>query len=137
MQYARNGVLLGTAFTNLRRGPGMAYFPAASLEGSQSCEFNFGGAPFTYPVAGYAPFQAAPSSAAIARTTYLLDCQRRLLQYTDPVQVCVVGCLVQLVLFVMLVTLDGGLVGWSVCFPHRNLHWLPCSSVRVCVSLAM
>lgn len=40
---------LGTAFENLSRGPGMAYFPAISLSFKESVAFNFGSRPLRYP----------------------------------------------------------------------------------------
>ncbi|XP_015423767.1 PREDICTED: E3 ubiquitin-protein ligase RNF123 [Myotis davidii] len=44
-----NGMSLGTAFENLSRGPGMAYFPAISLSFKESVAFNFGSRPLRYP----------------------------------------------------------------------------------------
>jgi len=46
---SRNGVSLGTAFENLSRGLGMAYFPAISLSFKESVAFNFGSRPLRYP----------------------------------------------------------------------------------------
>lgn len=40
---------LGTAFEDLSRGPGMAYFPAISLSFKESVAFNFGSRPLRYP----------------------------------------------------------------------------------------
>ena len=45
----RNGHFLGVAFDNVQYGPGLAYFPAASLSYGESCHMNFGSAPFKYP----------------------------------------------------------------------------------------
>ncbi|RMX52910.1 hypothetical protein pdam_00010966 [Pocillopora damicornis] len=42
----RNGHFLGVAFDNVQYGPGLAYFPAASLSYGESCHMNFGSAPF-------------------------------------------------------------------------------------------
>lgn len=39
---------LGTAFENLSRGQGMAYFPAISLSFKESVAFNFGSRPLRY-----------------------------------------------------------------------------------------
>lgn len=39
---------LGTAFENLSRGLGMAYFPAISLSFKESVAFNFGSRPLRY-----------------------------------------------------------------------------------------
>lgn len=43
---------LGTAFENLSRGLGMAYFPAISLSFKESVAFNFGSRPLRYPFWG-------------------------------------------------------------------------------------
>ena len=67
VSYHRNGVPLGVAFANVRRGgPGLAYFPAASLSVGERVALNFGDAPMRYPVEGYAPLQEAPSRASLA-----------------------------------------------------------------------
>lgn len=47
--FPRNGHSLGMAFDNVQYGPGFAYFPAASLSYGESCQMNFGAAPFKYP----------------------------------------------------------------------------------------
>uniref|UniRef100_A0A8C3RNA6 RING-type E3 ubiquitin transferase n=1 Tax=Chelydra serpentina TaxID=8475 RepID=A0A8C3RNA6_CHESE len=66
----RNGVSLGTAFDNITKGAGMAYFPAISLSFKESVAFNFGSRPLRYPFtislgeeqpAGYRPLQDPPS----------------------------------------------------------------------------
>ncbi|EMP33972.1 hypothetical protein UY3_08882 [Chelonia mydas] len=61
--FCLNGVSLGTAFDNITRGAGMAYFPAISLSFKESVAFNFGSRPlrYTYPVEGYRPLQDPPS----------------------------------------------------------------------------
>lgn len=46
----RNGISLGTAFDNITRGAGMAYFPAISLSFKESVAFNFGSRPLRYPL---------------------------------------------------------------------------------------
>lgn len=46
----RNGQSLGTAFTNIKMGPGIAYFPAISLSFKESVAFNFGSRPLRYPL---------------------------------------------------------------------------------------
>ncbi|XP_044881537.1 E3 ubiquitin-protein ligase RNF123-like isoform X2 [Mauremys mutica] len=48
--FCLNGVSLGTAFDNITRGAGMAYFPAISLSFKESVAFNFGSRPLRYPV---------------------------------------------------------------------------------------
>uniref|UniRef100_A0A8C8VMA6 RING-type E3 ubiquitin transferase n=1 Tax=Pelusios castaneus TaxID=367368 RepID=A0A8C8VMA6_9SAUR len=59
--FCLNGVSLGTAFDNITRGAGMAYFPAISLSFKESVAFNFGSRPLCYPVEGYHPLQDMPS----------------------------------------------------------------------------
>lgn len=58
--FCLNGISLGTAFDNITRGAGMAYFPAISLSFKESVAFNFGSRPLRYPVEGYRPLQDAP-----------------------------------------------------------------------------
>lgn len=55
--FYRNGKSMGTAFNNIRRGPGIAYFPAASLAYGENIVTNFGATPFQYPIDGYSPLQ--------------------------------------------------------------------------------
>uniref|UniRef100_A0A674K671 E3 ubiquitin-protein ligase RNF123 n=1 Tax=Terrapene triunguis TaxID=2587831 RepID=A0A674K671_9SAUR len=59
--FCLNGVSLGTAFDNITRGAGMAYFPAISLSFKESVAFNFGSRPLRYPFTGYHPLQDPPS----------------------------------------------------------------------------
>uniref|UniRef100_A0A667X8W5 E3 ubiquitin-protein ligase RNF123 n=1 Tax=Myripristis murdjan TaxID=586833 RepID=A0A667X8W5_9TELE len=59
--FCLNGQSLGTAFTNIKMGPGIAYFPAISLSFKESVAFNFG-MRFTYPVEGYLPLQNPPTA---------------------------------------------------------------------------
>ncbi|TMS01404.1 E3 ubiquitin-protein ligase RNF123 [Larimichthys crocea] len=47
--FCLNGQSLGTAFTNIKMGPGVAYFPAISLSFKESVAFNFGSRPLRYP----------------------------------------------------------------------------------------
>ncbi|XP_069792976.1 E3 ubiquitin-protein ligase RNF123 isoform X2 [Narcine bancroftii] len=58
--FCLNGVSLGTAFEDIRSGPGMAYFPAISLSFKESVAFNFGSRPIRYPMEGYRPMQDPP-----------------------------------------------------------------------------
>ncbi|KAK2534368.1 Rnf123 [Columba guinea] len=59
--FCLNGISLGTAFDNITRGVGMAYFPAISLSFKESVAFNFGSRPLRYPlVEGYRPLQDPP-----------------------------------------------------------------------------
>ncbi|KAH0629967.1 hypothetical protein JD844_012471 [Phrynosoma platyrhinos] len=50
ISFCLNGVSLGTAFDNISRGSGMAYFPAISLSFKESVAFNFGSHPLRYPL---------------------------------------------------------------------------------------
>uniref|UniRef100_A0A3B3B485 B30.2/SPRY domain-containing protein n=1 Tax=Oryzias melastigma TaxID=30732 RepID=A0A3B3B485_ORYME len=52
--FCLNGQSLGTAFTNIKMGPGIAYFPAISLSFKESVAFNFG--------KGYLPLQDPPTA---------------------------------------------------------------------------
>uniref|UniRef100_A0A674GFM0 E3 ubiquitin-protein ligase RNF123 n=1 Tax=Taeniopygia guttata TaxID=59729 RepID=A0A674GFM0_TAEGU len=52
--FCLNGISLGTAFDNITRGAGMAYFPAISLSFKESVAFNFGS------LEGYRPLQDPP-----------------------------------------------------------------------------
>ncbi|GAA6106930.1 E3 ubiquitin-protein ligase RNF123 [Tachysurus ichikawai] len=47
--FCLNGQSLGTAFSNIKMGPGIAYFPAISLSFKESVAFNFGSRPLRYP----------------------------------------------------------------------------------------
>ncbi|KAK5873202.1 hypothetical protein PBY51_013834 [Eleginops maclovinus] len=62
--FCLNGQSLGTAFTNIKTGPGVAYFPAISLSFKESVAFNFGSRPLRYPSSdtGYLPLQNPPTS---------------------------------------------------------------------------
>ncbi|XP_028966775.1 E3 ubiquitin-protein ligase RNF123 [Galendromus occidentalis] len=59
LSFYRNGVCLGEAFKNIRRGPGYAYFPAVSLSFGENLVANFGTSRFRYPVDGYSPLVPA------------------------------------------------------------------------------
>ncbi|XP_047202936.1 E3 ubiquitin-protein ligase RNF123 isoform X2 [Girardinichthys multiradiatus] len=60
--FCLNGQSLGTAFNNIKMGPGVAYFPAISLSFKESVAFNFGSRPLRYPVEGYLPLQDPPTA---------------------------------------------------------------------------
>ncbi|MBA0869991.1 hypothetical protein Goshw_006199 [Gossypium schwendimanii] len=78
ISFYRNGVSLGVAFSGIRKmGPGFGYHPAVSLSQGERCELNFGARPFKYPIDGYHPLQAPPSSSSFVKQ--LLDCLSRLL----------------------------------------------------------
>lgn len=56
IEYFRNGISLGVAFTNIAVGENIAYFPALSLSNEEELTFNFGKLPFHYEYPGYEPF---------------------------------------------------------------------------------
>ena len=56
-----NGEALGVAYSNLRRGQGLVYYPAVSLAHAEQCTLNFGALPFEYE---YAHASAAPAPVA-------------------------------------------------------------------------
>uniref|UniRef100_A0A8D3C4Z3 E3 ubiquitin-protein ligase RNF123 n=1 Tax=Scophthalmus maximus TaxID=52904 RepID=A0A8D3C4Z3_SCOMX len=60
--FCLNGQSLGTAFTDIKTGPGVAYFPAISLSFKESVAFNFGSRPLRYPFSCYLPLQNPPAS---------------------------------------------------------------------------
>lgn len=72
IEYYRNGVALGEAFSNIERGPGIALFPAASLAVNETIVANFGGSPFRHPVAGYNALQEKPVTF-LAQADFLLQ----------------------------------------------------------------
>ncbi|KAM7523681.1 hypothetical protein LguiA_013583 [Lonicera macranthoides] len=77
--FYRNGVSLGVAFDGIRKMvPGLGYYPAISLSQGERCELNFGACPFRYPIVGFLPIQAPPSTVPLA--THLLNCLSRLLE---------------------------------------------------------
>ncbi|KAI0506995.1 hypothetical protein KFK09_013113 [Dendrobium nobile] len=79
ISFYRNGAPLGVAFDGIRKmGPRIGYYPAFSLSEGESCELNFGSRPFKYPVDGFHPIQAPPSSGTAS--LYLLQCLSRLLE---------------------------------------------------------
>lgn len=47
--FSRNGHSMGIAFSNVKMGPGYAYFPAASLSMGENIHVNFGATPLRYP----------------------------------------------------------------------------------------
>ena len=56
IEYFRNGVSLGIAFTNIPIGENIAYFPGISLSIEEEIVFNFGKMPFRYIYPGYESF---------------------------------------------------------------------------------
>lgn len=69
---------MGVAFNNIRRGPGIAYFPAASLAYGENIVTNFGATPFQCLVEGYSPLQIQ-SNLNNARADLLLQWLNNLL----------------------------------------------------------
>uniref|UniRef100_A0A672MYM2 Ring finger protein 123 n=1 Tax=Sinocyclocheilus grahami TaxID=75366 RepID=A0A672MYM2_SINGR len=66
--FCLNGQSLGVAFSNIKAGPGIAYFPAISLSFKESVAFNFGSRPLRYPYyfyACYLPLQSPPTTDLI------------------------------------------------------------------------
>lgn len=59
IEYYRNGVSLGVAFSDIDKG--LALYPAVSLAFNDGLTANFGGSPFRYPVPGYKPLQDPPT----------------------------------------------------------------------------
>ncbi|KAH0509999.1 E3 ubiquitin-protein ligase RNF123 [Microtus ochrogaster] len=92
LSFCLNGVSLGTAFENLSRGLGMAYFPAISLSFKESVAFNFGSRPLRYHfgnmiVGGLASKMRDPPFADLVRAQRLLGCFQAVLSVElDPVE---------------------------------------------------
>ncbi|XP_013421955.1 E3 ubiquitin-protein ligase RNF123 [Lingula anatina] len=59
--FFRNGQSMGTAFSNIRLGREMAYFPSVSLSFGENIRVNFGATPLKYPIEGYRALQAPPT----------------------------------------------------------------------------
>ncbi|XAR73306.1 hypothetical protein NMG60_11007227 [Bertholletia excelsa] len=79
ISFYRNGAPLGVAFSGIRKMvPGMGYYPAISLSQGERCELNFGTRPFKYPIEGFLPIQAPPSTNHLAMN--LLNCLIRMLE---------------------------------------------------------
>lgn len=72
IEYYRNGASLGVAFSDVRRGPGIALFPAMSLAFDESITANFGGSPFRHPIESYQPLQCYPR-AKLEKAEFLLN----------------------------------------------------------------
>ncbi|XP_018581129.2 E3 ubiquitin-protein ligase RNF123 isoform X1 [Scleropages formosus] len=80
-----NGQSLGIAFSNIKMGPGIAYFPAISLSFKESVAFNFGSRPLRYPVEGYSPLQDPPT-ADLLKANRLLGYIKNVLSTTIDTQ---------------------------------------------------
>ncbi|XP_022660689.1 E3 ubiquitin-protein ligase RNF123-like isoform X3 [Varroa destructor] len=72
VSFYRNGVSLGEAFRNIRRGPGYAYFPAVSLSFGENLVANFGSSRLRYPIEGYSPLVAIPDTSRAQLVTNLI-----------------------------------------------------------------
>ncbi|XP_036387405.1 E3 ubiquitin-protein ligase RNF123 isoform X2 [Megalops cyprinoides] len=83
--FCLNGQSLGTAFSNIKTGPGIAYFPAISLSFKESVAFNFGSRPLRYPVEGYLPLQNPPT-ADLVKANRLLGYIKTVLSTTIDTQ---------------------------------------------------
>uniref|UniRef100_A0A4W6FEY6 E3 ubiquitin-protein ligase RNF123 n=1 Tax=Lates calcarifer TaxID=8187 RepID=A0A4W6FEY6_LATCA len=70
--FCLNGQSLGTAFTNIKMGPGVAYFPAISLSFKESVAFNFGSRPLRYPSLLLTFIPSNPPSADLTKAHKLL-----------------------------------------------------------------
>ncbi|XP_021964522.1 E3 ubiquitin-protein ligase RNF123 isoform X2 [Folsomia candida] len=81
IEFFRNGRSLGVAFTEIRRGPKIAYFPAVSLAYQENIVANFGATPLQFPVVGYSPIQSLPRTADNMKSTLLLSWFEKLLPY--------------------------------------------------------
>jgi Kip1 ubiquitination-promoting complex protein 1 len=100
--YYRNGKSLGVAFANIRtHQPGLAYFPALSIGGSERCRINFGGeTPLQYPIEGYRALDLRNFDNVVKKSDYLLGCVLRLIQRMDtgelasPVKVVMRDCVI-------------------------------------------
>jgi len=84
MHFCRNGVSLGTAFSNIKvgeRGIGLSYFPGLSLSHGERALINFGAKPFMHPVEGYQPIHIIDYDLHVAasQVQYLLQSLKRLL----------------------------------------------------------
>uniref|UniRef100_A0A8C2DT08 E3 ubiquitin-protein ligase RNF123 n=1 Tax=Cyprinus carpio TaxID=7962 RepID=A0A8C2DT08_CYPCA len=73
--FCLNGQSLGVAFSNIKTGPGVAYFPAISLSFKESVAFNFGSRPLRYPSHFYAytyRFYVIPPTTDLTKANRLL-----------------------------------------------------------------
>ncbi|XP_042209259.1 E3 ubiquitin-protein ligase RNF123-like isoform X2 [Homarus americanus] len=92
VMFFRNGKSLGPAFSNVKTGPGIAYFPAVSLALGENLIVNFGATPFRYPQPGFSPLEAPPTSdlvkayRCVSWLTSLVNLDMHWLQYTDLVR---------------------------------------------------
>ena len=80
----RNGKSLGRAFSNLPRGPGIAYFPAVSLAWGESIVANFGGSPLQFPTPAFSPLQSERSAEDSKTHTLLVWLDSILSLYPHP-----------------------------------------------------
>ncbi|KAG8128374.1 hypothetical protein E2320_015227, partial [Naja naja] len=117
ISFCLNGVSLGTAFDNISRGSGMAYFPAISLSFKESVAFNFGSRPLRYPLKkGYQPLQDKPATDLMKA--------HKLLGYLNNVIKMDVSCKVYLVEDVLMSFLLGILEGGGAVEAHPLIQQL-------------
>ena len=87
LEYFQNGEKLGEFKKNIEKGPGIAYFPAASISECEKCCFNFGACPFAYCYPGYEPIDIPKSqyNGSFEVTSSLLQClnHSNLLNFLD------------------------------------------------------
>eukprot|EP01105_Mastigella_eilhardi_P026976 TRINITY_DN8041_c0_g1_i1.p1 TRINITY_DN8041_c0_g1~~TRINITY_DN8041_c0_g1_i1.p1 ORF type:complete len:1095 (+),score=263.00 TRINITY_DN8041_c0_g1_i1:275-3286(+) len=76
--FFRNGTPMGVAFSGIRTGPGVAYYPGISLSRAERAQLNFGAFPFRYPIEGFLPLQQPTPADATVQCKYLLGCFRKL-----------------------------------------------------------
>uniref|UniRef100_A0A8B9JWK6 E3 ubiquitin-protein ligase RNF123 n=1 Tax=Astyanax mexicanus TaxID=7994 RepID=A0A8B9JWK6_ASTMX len=85
--FCLNGQSLGTAFSNIKMGPGVAYFPAISLSFKESVAFNFGSRPLRYPFILTFHFIADPPTADLNKANRLLGYIKTVLSTSIDTQV--------------------------------------------------
>ncbi|XP_070396204.1 E3 ubiquitin-protein ligase RNF123-like [Dermacentor albipictus] len=83
VHFYRNGRSMGEAFSNVRLGPGLAYFPAVSLAFGENLVANFGATPLRHPVEGYRPLEKTSLRDAERARLLLLWTKRLLPVYEE------------------------------------------------------
>ncbi len=71
LRFFKNGLDMGVAFSEIEQGPGIAFFPAASMSTNETLRFNFGETPFLFPVAEFAPISLIPCQLAEVAKRFL------------------------------------------------------------------
>uniref|UniRef100_A0A672N090 E3 ubiquitin-protein ligase RNF123 n=1 Tax=Sinocyclocheilus grahami TaxID=75366 RepID=A0A672N090_SINGR len=93
--FCLNGQSLGVAFSNIKTGPGVAYFPAISLSFKESVAFNFGSRPLRYPSHFNAytyRFYVIPPTTDLIKANRLLGYLKTVLSTSIDTQVPTVEC---------------------------------------------